>query len=247
MKVYRSKFLVMPLFLLCATSFSSLAQEQAVQQSQNTLTTEEKQEGWKLLFNGKSLDGWHVFQQPEATSAWEVQNETLTVNLKASGVQHGDLASDEVYENYELRFEWKTPDNGNSGVFINVQEDDENQIAWQTGPEYQLLGPAHVDNKKPAKRPGCLYGFSPQLTDTQVRANGEWNQSMIKQVDGKVEFYLNGNLTAKVDLNSQQWSTWVSQSGFKDLPAFGKSSKGHIVLQEWTSPVWFRNIRILAL
>jgi len=244
-KINQHKKLQLAVCALSAFSAGSMAATSSSQQ--NVLTATEVKEGWKLLFDGKTLDGWHLFQHPDAKPSWIVQDGTITVDLRTSGVQHGDLTSDAEFENYELAFEWKTTVDGNSGVFINVQENPENQLAWQTGPEYQLLGPEHIDNKKPAKNPGCLYGYSAQLTQTSVHEQGQWNQSVIKQNNGEVAFYLNGNLTAKVDLGSQEWKDWVSQSNFKSFADFGKATKGHIVLQEWTSPVAFRNIKIKEL
>ena len=209
MKINQHKKLLLAVCALSAFSAGSMAATSSSQQ--NVLTATEVKEGWKLLFDGKTLDGWHLFQHPDAKPSWIVQDGTITVDLRTSGVQHGDLTSDAEFENYELAFEWKTTVDGNSGVFINVQENPENQLAWQTGPEYQLLGPEHIDNKKPAKNPGCLYGYSAQLTQTSVHEQGQWNQSVIRQNNGEVAFYLNGNLTAKVDLGSQEWKDWVSQ------------------------------------
>lgn len=213
----------------------------------NQLTESEVEQGWRLLFDGKTTKGWHVYQKPDAVSAWQAKDGTLSVDMKTSGVQHGDLATDQEFENYELKFDWKTTSDGNSGVFINVKEKPEYLMAWQTGPEYQLLGQEHIDYAKESKRSGCLYGYSPQLTETSVRQPGDWNQSVIKQVNGVVEFYLNGNLTASVDLHSEQWQQWVSQSNFKGFPEFGIATRGKIVLQEWSSPVSFRNIKIREL
>lgn len=229
-----------PLFILTAAFSQAYAEH-------NVLTEVEKEQGWALLFDGKSLDGWHTFQHPDATPSWHVKDGALTVDLTTPGVQHGDLASNLEFENYELRFDWKTTEDGNSGVFINVQETPENFLAWQTGPEYQLLGPAHIDFAKVTKRSGCLYGYSPQLNETAVRDQGQWNHAVIKQMDGVAEFYLNGNLTAQVDFNSEQWKNWVSNSSFKDFADFGRLSKGRIVLQEWSAPVSFRNIKIKVL
>lgn len=247
MKRKRHQTLLIALGIVAGTSFTAMAEEQngAPSESvQNTLTDKEKSEGWSLLFDGKTTQGWHVFQQPDATPAWEVKDGMLTVDLRANKGQHGDLATNQEFDNYELKFEWKTTADGNSGVFINVQEDPEHMVAWQTGPEYQLLGASHVDFEKVVKRSGCLYGYAPQLTDTNINDVNEWNQSLIKQKDGKVEFYLNGTLTAKVDLGSEDWKSWVAQSGFKAFPDFGAATKGHFVLQEWSSPVWFRNIKV---
>ena len=138
-------------------------------------------------------------------------------------------------------------ESGNSGVFVNVHENEEFEEAWFTGPEYQLLDASNKDFSIEEKRSGCLYGYAPQLTPTPTKDVGEWNTARIIQENGKIEFYLNGNLTAKADFNSQEWKDYVANSGFKNFPQFGASTKGHITLQEWTSPVWFRNLKIKEL
>ena len=152
-----------------------------------------------------------------------------------------------MYGNFEFTFDWKLTENGNSGVFINVVEGPAYNTTWQTGPEYQLLDPTHIDQKVEAKRSGCLYNYSPQLTNTETHPAGEWNHSRIIQKDGKVEFYLNGNLTARADFTSPEWKDWIATSGFEKFPDFGLATKGHIALQQWTSMVWFRNLKIREL
>lgn len=213
----------------------------------NTLTESEKEEGWKLLFDGKTTEGWHIYNKPEAKPIWAAVDGVLACDPLNSNGERGDLISDKTFENYDFTFEWKITEGGNSGVFINVIEDSKYQFAWLTGPEYQLLDSKNADFQKLEKRSGCLYGFSEQLTPTATKPFGEWNTSRIKQIDGKVEFYLNGNLTAEIDLNSSNWKEMIASSGFKDMPQFGTSTKGHITLQLWTSPIWFRNIKIREL
>lgn len=213
----------------------------------NTLTETEKAEGWVLLFDGMTTGGWHLYNKPEAKPVWAAADGVLACDPLNGTGEHGDLVSDKAFENYDFKFEWKITESGNSGVFINVQEDPEFQQAWFTGPEYQLLDAGNKDYELVEKRSGCLYGFASQITSTSTKPLGEWNSSRIKQVDGKVEFYLNGNLTAKVDFNSNEWKDFVANSGFKNFPQFGASTMGHITLQEWTSPIWFRNLKIKEL
>jgi len=119
--------------------------------------------------------------------------------------------------------------------------------AWMTGPEYQLLEKAHVDFDKPEKKPGSLYAFTKEPATVTNNKPGEWNQSTIKQVNGVIEFYLNGVRTAKQDLTSQDWKDAVAQTHFKAYPEFAMITKGHIALQDWQKPVSFRNIKLLPL
>lgn len=212
----------------------------------NQLTEKEKQDGWVLLFDGKSTDGWHLYNQGKDPSAWIVKDSALYCAPDGK-LKHGDLTSDKEYENYDMTFEWKLMKEGNSGVFINVVERKDIPMSWASGPEYQLLENSHPDYAIPSKRAGCLYGFQPQKDSVGTKPIDEWNQSRIKQTNGKIEFYLNGVLTAQEDFKSQAWQDTVSKSGFSRFPEFGKHTKGHIVLQDWSKGVSFRNIKIKSL
>lgn len=212
----------------------------------NTLTEKEKQEGWVLLFDGKTTDGWHLYNKGKLASAWLVDSGVLYCHTDPK-LEHGDLISDKEYENYELTFDWKINKEGNSGVFLNVAERDSLPTAWTSGPEYQLLDIAHHDYSVVTKRSGCLYGFTPQKNPAPQKEAGEWNQARIKQVNGKVEFYLNGVMTAEQDFTSAAWRDMINQTSFKNFPEFGKYTKGHIALQDWAKGVAFRNIKIREL
>lgn len=218
-------------------------------QVHNQLLDVEKEEGWALLFDGKSLNGWHLYNNPDSTkfSAWEVRDGNLFCNATDETRVFGDLVTNKEYKNYELQFEWQMSLRGNGGVFINVQELPEYSATYKTGPEYQLLEPAHMDTKTPLKRPGCLWGLSPQLNQVEANPVGQWNTTRIVQQDGKLEFYLNGKLTASEDLTSKSWRDKISASGFKDSPGFGEATQGKIALQNWYFESWFRNMKIREL
>src|SRR5450432_3923374 len=108
-------------------------------EQQNMLSDQEKKDGWTLLFDGKTVNGWHLFNQGTIPSAWSVDSGLLICNPHAKDVKHGDLVTDKVYQDFDLRFEWKISKAGNSGLFINVQERPELATTFSTGPEYQLL------------------------------------------------------------------------------------------------------------
>lgn len=215
----------------------------------NQLLDIEKEQGWQLLFDGETLDGWHLFNKPDSTrfSAWEVRKGTIFCNATDESKVFGDLVTDKNYENYELLFEWQMALRGNGGVFINVQETPEYKATYETGPEYQLLEPEHMDTKTPLKRPGCLWGLAPQINTVEAKPMGQWNTSRIVQQAGKIQFYLNGTLTAEEDLTSSAWQTKIAGSNFKDAPGFGKATQGKIGLQNWYFESWFRNMKIREL
>ncbi|NDV16352.1 DUF1080 domain-containing protein [Muricauda sp. TY007] len=212
----------------------------------NQLLDVEKEQGWELLFDGKTMDGWHLYNDPNATSVWEVVDGELHSNTNDESLTAGDLVTDQPYDDYELVLEWKVAGNGNSGIFINVQEMPDVPTAWQSGPEYQMLGADHMDYDVPEKRPGCLYVFQPQQNKVEVK-QGEWNKTRIKQVDGKVTFYLNGVLTAEEDFSTPEWKEKIARTHFSKYPEFGQTTEGKIALQYWYFETWFRNIKIREL
>lgn len=220
----------------------------AANEPQNLLTDAEKAAGWQLLFDGKSMNNWHLYNHSKKEGRWKVTADgTLNCDPSNSNSDPADLVSDKTYTNYEFIFEWKQADTGNSGIFINVQEHDTIPFAWATGPEYQLLDTAHPDYHKLDKRSGCLYGFGPQKNPVDPKGHGEWNQSRIKQVNGKVEFYLNGVLTVEQDFTTDEWRQKVATSGFAKFPEFGKNTSGHLALQDWARGISFRNLKIRDL
>ena len=212
----------------------------------NQLLEVEEEEGWELLFDGETMEGWHLYNDSETESVWEVVDGELHSNANDESLKAGDLVTDQPYENYELTLDWKVSGNGNSGIFINVQELPNVPTAWQSGPEYQILGADHMDYDLPEKRPGCLYVFQPQQNKVEIKQD-DWNKTRIKQIDGKVEFYLNGVLTAKEDFSSPEWKSKIAETHFSKYPEFGKTTEGKIALQYWYFETWFRNIKIREL
>ena len=216
----------------------------------NTLTESEKSEGWALLFDGKSTKGWHLYNSGNTPSAWMVKDDELYCNPDTFEVEHGDLLTNVAYENFDLKFDWKISQAGNSGVFINVQEAVQYPRAWATGPEFQLLDNLGIQKEyldDTTHWAGCLYGFKPTLNTVTYKPAGQWNEARILQKNGKVSFWLNGVQTAGQDLNSPEWREMVANSGFKTFSDYGKSTKGHIALQDWSKGVSFRNIKIKEL
>ncbi|MCP9767818.1 DUF1080 domain-containing protein [Lacihabitans sp. LS3-19] len=216
----------------------------------NTLSENEISEGWKLLFDGKTTEGWHLYNRGNTPSAWIVKDDELLCNPDTFEVEHGDLLSNVTYENFDLKFDWKISEAGNSGVFINVQEAEQYPRAWTTGPELQLLDNLGIHKEylnDTTHWAGCLYGFKSTLNAATYKPAGQWNDARILQENGKVSFWLNGVQTAEQDLKTPEWQEMVAKSGFKTFSDYGKSTKGHIALQDWSKGVSFRNIKIKSL
>lgn len=216
--------------------------------AQNTLTKQEKKDGWKLLFDGKTLKGWHNFKSDKIGEAWAVVDGVIHLNkTQKEGFQvkgGGDIVTDGEFENYQLSVEWKIAACGNSGIIFNVIESPEYQYVWQTGPEMQVLdNTCHPDAKIDKHRAGNLYDLIASPTESVKPAN-EWNVAKIMSNKGNLELWLNGVLQVKTTMFTPEWEAMIKGSKFKDMPSFGKSKKGKISLQDHGDLVWFRNIKI---
>ena len=212
----------------------------------NRLSDEERKDGWNLLFDGRTTDGWHLYNAGKVASKWMVRDGELYSDTSDQYLQ-GDLVTDKVYENFDLTFDWKIQEAGNSGVFIDVQERPNLRATWVSGPEYQLLDKTHPDYAISTKRSGAMFGLDSPMNAVGQNAAGQWNSSRIKQVNGKVEYYLNGVLTVQEDFNSPAWTAKLAQSNFKNFQEFGKHTSGHIALQYWSKSVSIRNMKIKEL
>ncbi len=219
--------------------------------SMNTLTAEEETEGWKLLFDGESKNGWHVYNKTTDGSAWKVKDGLLYLDpaQKQDGkvVGGGDIVTDEEYENFHLQLEWKLDSAGNSGVMFYVKEEPQFERTYYTGPEMQVLdNNAHKDAKIIKHRAGDLYDLISSHPET-VKPAGEWNLVEIISNKGALEFRLNGSSVLKTTLWDDNWRAMIAGSKFKDMPAFGTFKNGRIALQDHGDPVWYRNLKIRKL
>jgi cytochrome c len=211
----------------------------------NSLTVQEKKEGWQLMFDGSSTNGWHSFRKTSVGQAWKVNDGSIY--LDTSSKDGGDLVSDKEYENYELKIEWKIEKCGNSGIIFNSIESDKYYASYVTGPEMQVLdNECHEDAKIIKHRAGDLYDLISCKRETVKRA-GEWNEARIVSKNAHYEFYLNGEKVVEFTMHTPEWDAMVKASKFKSMPDFGKSTKGHIVLQDHGNGVWYRNIKIKTL
>ena len=208
----------------------------------NTLTTEEQAAGWQLLFDGSSTEGWRNYGKRSIDGRWRAVNGELT--LAAAG--GGDIISEQMYESFELQFEWKISEGGNSGLLYMVQEGDHEAI-WHTGPEMQILDDdGHADGRIPSHRAGSHYDLQvPKYTVT--KPVGEFNHARLIVKGSHVEHWLNGRMISQYEHGSREWEAMVSTSKFADLPAYARVRKGHLGLQDHGDRVWFRNIKIREL
>src|ERR1700712_2127303 len=175
----------------------------------NILSKTERANGWQLLFDGHSTAGWHLYNGIARFTVWKAKDGALVCDpLDKSGA--GDLVTDKEFKDFDLKFDWKLPKGGNSGVFLNVLERKDIPTGWASGPEYQLLGNTNPDYAKPQYRSGCLFGMTSQKNPAKTKPAGTWNHSEIRQKNGKVQFYLNGVLTTVEDFTTKAWAQKVT-------------------------------------
>ncbi len=211
----------------------------------NSLSDAEKKEGWQLLFDGSSTKGWHTWRKSSLNDRWKVKDGELY--LDASVKEGGDMVTDKEYENYELKLEWKIEKCGNSGIIFNSVESDKYAYSFLTGPEMQVLdNECHPDAKIIKHRAGDLYDLISCSKET-VKPALEWNEVRIVSKNAHYEFWLNGTKVVEFTMHTPEWDTMVKGSKFKTMPDFGKSTKGHIALQDHGNAVWFRNLKIKTL
>jgi len=200
------------------TSISLLIGYPSYQQIPNTLSKQEIKDGWKLLFDGKTTNGWHKYGDGTIGSAWKVTDGALFPDKEIKG-GGGDIASDEEFNDFDLKCEWKISKTGNSGIMFYVHEDTSKyKSPWETGPEMQVLDNIGADdNKKENHLAGTLYDLLGTAADSKPKPVGEWNQVEIKCKNGKLDLYLNGINIVSANLWDDNWKKMVTGSKFRTM------------------------------
>ena len=220
-------------------------------QKMNTLTPQEKKDGWVLLFDGKTMDGWRQCNSDKMAPNWKIEDQCMKVcqSEKKGSPQGGDiLFGAKKFSNFELSVDWKIGEEGNSGIFYYVVEYP-GQPIYYAAPEVQLLDNWNAsDNKLTNHLAGSLYDMVPALPQNAKPA-GEWNNVVIRVKDGKVTHTQNGVKVVEYELWTPEWKAMVANSKFKDWPGFtdGPAKEGYIGLQDHGYDCWFRNIKIREL
>jgi hypothetical protein len=243
--------------IFVAASCLSLIFLNACSSSKNTsaiteekqLSSKDKKDGWQMLFDGKTTNGWHTYNRDTVSSNWKIIDGTLVTDPKAKtsrGME--DIITNEDYENYELSVEWRVADKGNSGIIFNVVEDKKYGNTYNTGLEMQVLDNINAeDNKKENHLAGLLYDISGTAAMSKPKPVGEWNEARIIQNKGHLTFYFNGEKTLDVQHGSEEWKNMIAASKFKTWENFAATTKGKIAFQDHGYEAAFRNIKIRKL
>lgn len=234
--------LVLGFFLIACEGEVPEAEEEAPEDDthEQALTAIEEEEGFEHLFNGTDLDDWRGFQQEEVPEGWGIDEEgALAVT---DGEPDADLITRETYEDFDLRLEFQVPEEGNSGIFYMVAEDDFEQ-AWHTGPEYQILDDENVEDVSEEQLTASNYDVMAPDLDVFEEA-GTWQSARIVKEGDTVQHWLNDELVLTYELESPEWHGHVEQSKFVEHPDYAQHEDGHIGLQYHGDDVRFRNIRV---
>jgi hypothetical protein len=228
----------------------------------NTLSDQEKKDGWRLLWDGKTTDGWRSATAQEFPKrGWSIKDGELVVGSTGNGESRGggDIITKERFSNFELTVDFKTSPGCNSGIKYLVQPDlppvtssgARNNLGSAIGPEFQILDDAnHPDAKlgRDGNRTlGSLYDLIPAAKTKKPNPIGQWNTARIVVKGKHVEHWLNGAKILEYERGSDAFKELVAQSKFRIMPDFADWPDGHILLQEHGSLVSFRNIKIRVL
>ena len=221
----------------------------------NQITQAEIDDGWVLLFDGKTFNGWRGYGKTAfPDSGWVIDDNALHCiesGMGEAGGLGGDIIYDKKFKNFKLKMDWKISEGGNSGIFYLGQEV-EGWPIWKTAPEMQVLDNInHPDAEmgvKGNRKAGSLYDLIPAVPQN-AKPVGEWNSIEIMVWDGTVVHKMNGETVLEYHLWTDDWKNMIVNSKFPELnPDWAKVAKeGYIGLQDHGDAVWYRNIKIKEL
>ncbi len=256
MKTYHYYSLFIFVFTLvvagCTSKKSAPEQTKAVESTKdtasnqpNTLTDAEKKEGWTLLFDGQTTDGWRgVYKENFPEEGWKVEEGLLKVVSSGGGEAEfgGDIITNKQYSSFEFSLEFKLTEGANSGIKYFVKEIQPKPEGSAIGLEYQL-----IDDSRPDVEGTWTLGSLYELytaENKEVNPIGEFNTARILVEGNHVEHWLNGKKVIEYTRGSDEFRDLVAESKYSDHKNFGEAQKGHILLQDHGHEVAFRNIKI---
>lgn len=217
----------------------------------NTLSKQEVAQGWKLLWDGKTGEGWRRTRSPEfPNEGWVIKDGVLTAMGSPShdSEKGGDIVTVKKYADFELTVDFKITRGANSGIkyFVDIEHHQDSDPSL--GLEYQILDDAvHPDAKlgrNGDRTQGSLYDLVPASTSKVSNPVGEWNTARIVVRGAHGEHWLNGRKVLEYERFTPEFRQLIAESKYKSVPNFGELHEGHILLQDHGDQVSFRNIKI---
>ncbi|MDO7138623.1 3-keto-disaccharide hydrolase [Algibacter lectus] len=220
--------------------------------TKNRLTIDEKKKGWKLLWDGKTTNGWRGAKLEEfPESGWQIEDGILSV-LASGGAEStagGDIVTTEQFGDFELTVDFKLTPGANSGIKYYVDTNINKGAGSSIGLEYQILDDAlHPDaklgNHDGSRTVSSLYDLIQANVNKPIHPIGEWNTAYIISKNNHVEHWLNGTKVLEYERKSDDYKKLVSESKYAKWPNFGELNKGEILLQDHGDLVSFKNVKI---
>jgi len=220
---------------------------------QDSIQTAEPQTGeWVNLLADSTMAGWHTYGKGAVGSAWKLKDGELHLDASKKAdwqsAGGGDIVTNDEYENFDLKVEWKISRAGNSGIMFYVHEDTTKyKYPWQTGPETQIAdNKENEDGKLIKHRAGDLYDLL-SIDKEIVNPAGKWNKTEVIANNGSLTILINHEVVLQTTMWDANWNKLISGSKFKEWPGFGTYKKGRIALQDHGADVWFKKVEIKRL
>lgn len=219
----------------------------------NSISDEEFENGWKLLWDGKTTNGWRGAKLSTfPTGGWVIENGILKVLNSTGGesTNGGDIVTVKKFKNFELSLDFKITEGANSGIKYFVDTELNKGAGSSIGCEFQILDDEnHPDAKlgvKGNRTLGSLYDLIAAPKD-KIFKKTDFNNAHIVVNGNKVQHFLNEGLTVEYERNTQMFNALVNYSKYGVWPDFGNAAEGNILLQDHGNEVWFKNIKIKEL
>ena len=248
-----SVFLAIGLLVVsCNTTKKTEKKEVATETTEAVTATND----WIYVFDGTSTEGWRAYNGESLPPQWVIEDGVLTFDTEKKLESEREGGNDIIYaaeefDNFELIWEWKIPEGGNSGMLYHIKEGD-----WgipEISPEYQMLDDLKWEEINNAKleewqKTGADYAMHvPDKEQKIIKPAGEWNTSRVLFTPENVEHWLNGKKLLSFVPWSEDWEERKSKGKWKDFPKYGTFKTGYIGFQDHDSPLWLRNIKIKKL